>query len=63
MEASSRALAFQFQHKKLVGLNFHFDLIIDSVEQPSQHKYWGKERIVMIMLRQMTSGRGVDAGV
>ena len=38
-------------------------LIIDSIEQPPQHKYWGKERTLMIMLRLMTSGRSVGAGV
>ena len=38
-------------------------LIIDSIEQQPQHKYWGKERTLMIMLRLKTSGRGVDAGV
>ena len=36
--------------------------------QPAQHKYWGKERTLIgvnltIMLRLMTSGRGVGAGV
>ena len=38
-------------------------LIIDIIEQPPQHKYWGKEKTLTIMLRVMTSVRGVDTGV